>query len=110
MKPEKPIEALFLESLLKLSLAGVLIVMSVDFYFNQITVIRTAIINFSILFAIISSFTLYKAGHFIPSVLFIGFVSMAAMFYQSIAADTITTSSMAVVMVIGFGFSVLLKG
>ena len=35
---------------------------------------------------------------------------MAAMFYQSITADSITTSSMAVVMVIGFGFSVLLKG
>lgn len=32
------------------------------------------------------------------------------MFYQSISADSITTSSMAVVMVIGFGFSVLLKG
>jgi hypothetical protein len=110
MKLEKPIEAFFLESLLKLSLVGVLIVMSVDFYFNQITMVRTAIINFSILFAIISSFTLYKSGHFIPAVLLIGFITMAAMFYQSIAAETITTSSMAVVMVIGFGFSVLLKG
>jgi len=110
MKPEKPIEALFLESLLKLSLAGVLIVMSVDFYFNHITVIRTAIINFSILFAIILSFTLYKKGFFVSAVLIIGFITMSAMFYQSIAAETITTSSMAVVMVIGFGFSVLLKG
>lgn len=35
---------------------------------------------------------------------------MATMFYQSIQADSITTSSMAVIMVIGFGFSVLLKG
>jgi signal transduction histidine kinase len=34
---------------------------------------------------------------------------MAAMFYQSIEADSITTSSMAVVMVVGFGFSILLK-
>ena len=110
MKLRKPIEAFFLESLLKLSLAGVLIVMSVDFYFNQMTVVRTAIINFSILFAIISSFLLYRAGHFISAVLFIGFICMSAMFYQSIAADNITTSSMAVVMVIGFGFSVLLKG
>ncbi len=110
MKLGKPIEAFFLESLLKLSLAGVLIVMSVDFYFNQLTVIRTAIINCSILFAIICSFVLYKKGRFVPAVLFIGFISMMAMFYQSILADNITTSSMAVVMVIGFGFSVLLKG
>ncbi len=110
MKLEKPIEAFFLESLLKLALIGVLIVMSVDFYFNQITVVRTAIINFSILFSIITSYILYKNGNFIASVLFMGFITMAAMFYQSIAADAITTSSMAVVMVIGFGFSVLLKG
>ena len=110
MKLEKPIEAFFLESLLKLALIGVLIVMSVDFYFNQITVVRTAIINFSILFSIITSYILYKNGYFIASVLFMGFITMAAMFYQSIAADAITTSSMAVVMVIGFGFSVLLKG
>jgi signal transduction histidine kinase len=62
------------------------------------------------LFAIISSFSLYKAGYFTSAVLVIGFIAMAAMFYQSIVADNITTSSMAVVMVIGFGFSVLLKG
>jgi signal transduction histidine kinase len=110
MKPKKPIEAFFLESLLMLSLIGVLIVMSVDFYFNKITMVRTAIINFSILFSILFSFTLYKRGFFVAAVLVIGFITMSAMFYQSIEADTITTSSMAVVMVIGFGFSVLLKG
>jgi hypothetical protein len=110
MKLQKPIEAFFLESLLKLSLIGVLTVMTVDFYFNHITVVRTAIINFSILFSILLSFTLYKKNLFVPAVLVIGFITMAAMFYQSIEAETITTSSMAVVMVIGFGFSVLLKG
>lgn len=110
MKSEKPVESFFLESLLKLSLIGVLIVMSVDFYFNNVTLMRSIIINFSILFAIGLSFALYKRGLFIPAVLLIGFIPMTAMFYQSIEADTITTSSMAVVMVIGFGFSVLLKG
>jgi hypothetical protein len=110
MEHEKPIESFFLESLLKLSLIGVLIVMSVDFYFNEVSIMRTAIINFSILFAIISAFIFYKRNRFVTAVLFIGFVTMGAMFYQSIVADNITTSSMAVVMVIGFGFSVLLKG
>ncbi|HTH57907.1 MAG TPA: hypothetical protein VL728_17790 [Cyclobacteriaceae bacterium] len=110
MHPKKPIEALFLESLLKLSFAGVLIVMAVDFFFNRIEIVRTAIINFSILFSILLSFVFYKKGFFTTAVLVIGFITMAAMYYQSITADNITTSSMAVVMVIGFGFSVLLKG
>jgi hypothetical protein len=107
---KKPIEAFFLESMLKLSLIGVLIVMIVDFSFNRITMVRTAIINFSILFSILLSFTFYKKGFLTAAVLVIGFITMAAMYYQSITADNITTSSMAVVMVIGFGFSVLLKG
>ncbi|MBS1682147.1 MAG: hypothetical protein JST48_10565 [Bacteroidetes bacterium] len=110
MKREKPIEAIFLESLLKMSLAGILIVIGVDLFFNQITVVRSAIVNSIILLAILISFALYKKGHFISAVLSLGFMAMFAMFYQSILAETITTSSMAVVMVIGFGFSVLLKG
>jgi len=110
MNPKKPIEAFFLESLLKLSLVGVLIVMSVDFTFNRMEIVRTAIINFSILFSILLSFTFYKKGFFNTAVLVIGFITMSAMYYQSITTDNITTSSMAVVMVIGFGFSVLLKG
>lgn len=107
---KRPIEEFFLESILKLSLIGILIIMIVDYYFNQLTVPRSIIVNTSVLVAILSAFLLYKKGYFLASVLFIGFMTMGAMFYQSIEADTITTSSMAVVMVIGFGFSVLLKG
>jgi hypothetical protein len=109
-KSSKTIEEFFLESLLKLSLAGILIVITVDLYFNRFNVMRSVVVNSSILFAIVSAFTLYRLGYFRFAVLFIGFVIMAAMFYQSIEAEMITTSSMAVVMVIGFGFSVLLKG
>lgn len=107
---DKPIEEFFFESLLKTCLVSVLIVMSVDFYFTGFEATRSAIIDFAILFAILISALLYKKGYFLASVLVIGFLTMIAMFYQSIATDTITTSSMAVVMVIGFGFSVLLKG
>lgn len=106
----KPIEEFFLESLLKISLVSVLIVMSVDFYFTSWVVTRSGVIDFAILFAVIISFFFYKRGFFLAAVLIIGFLTMAAMFYQSIEADSITTSSMAVIMVIGFGFSVLLKG
>src|SRR5258705_5757541 len=107
---KKPIEEFFLESMMKLSLASILIVISVDVYFTQFTVLRSLIVNSSILFAIIVAFLFYRSGFFKTSVLLMAFLIMAAMFYQSIVADNITTSSMAVVMVIGFGFSVLLKG
>lgn len=107
---KKPIEEFFLESLLKISLISILIVMAVDFYFTRFMLIRSLIVNSAVLFAIVTTYVFYKRGYFTLSVLWIGFVIMAAMFYQSIEADSITTSSMAVVMVIGFGFSLLLKG
>lgn len=107
---KKPIEEFFLESLLKISLISILIVMAVDFYFTRFMLIRSLIVNSSVLFAIVTAYVFFKRGYFTLSVLWIGFVIMTAMFYQSIEADSITTSSMAVVMVIGFGFSLLLKG
>lgn len=107
---QKPIEEFFLESLLKISLISILIVMVVDYYFTRFMVIRSVVVNSSVLFAIVTAYAFFKRGYFTLSVLWIGFLIMAAMFYQSIEADSITTSSMAVVMVIGFGFSLLLKG
>ena len=109
-KGKKPIEEFFLESILKLSFISILIVISVDMYFTKLTSIRSIVVNSSVLFAIILSFLFYKKGYFRASVLLLAFLIMSAMFYQSIVADMITTSSMAVVMVIGFGFSLLLKG
>ncbi len=108
-KSQRPIEEFFLESLLLIGLIAITIVMSVDFYFTKFVIARSLIIDFAILFAITTSFIFYKLGQFALAVLWIGFIIMAAMFYQSIKADTITTSSMAVIMVIGFCFSVLLK-
>lgn len=109
-KDLKTIEVLFLESLLKIGLISISIVIAVDFSFNRFEVLRSLIVNGAVLFAIITTFILHRKGFFRVAVLWIGFAIMAAMFYQSIAADTITTSSMAVVMVVGFGFSVLLRG
>lgn len=106
---EKPIEQVFLITLFQLSLGSILAVICVDLYFAGI-VLRSIIVNSTILLSIIVSFLVYKKGYFTASVLLMGFLIMAAMFYQSIEATSITTSSMAVVMIIGFGFSVMLKG
>jgi signal transduction histidine kinase len=110
LKLTKSIEVFFLESLLKISLTSILVVIMVDYGFNRFDVVRSLIVNGLVLFAIVSTFILHRKGFFTAAVLWIGFVIMAAMFYQSISSDSITTSSMAVVMVIGFGFSVLLRG
>jgi signal transduction histidine kinase len=110
MKITKSIEVFFLESLLKISLFSIIVVMVVDYSFNRFDVSRSVIVNCAVLFAIITTYILHRKGFFRAAVLWIGFIIMAAMFYQSITAPAITTSSMAVVMVIGFGFSVLLSG
>lgn len=107
---KRPIEQYFLDTLLKIALISILIVMAVDFYFNRFFVMRSVIVNSIVLVAIIIAFVLHVRGFFTTAVLLIGFLIMAAMFYQSIESDSITTSSMAVVMVIGFGFSILLTG
>lgn len=110
MKITKSIEVFFLESLLKISLISIIIVMLVDYFFNRFDVTRSVIVNSAVLFAIVTTFILHRKGFFVTAVLWIGFIIMSAMFYQSISSDAITTSSMAVVMVVGFGFSVLLRG
>ena len=110
LKFSKSIEVFFLESLLKIGLISILIVMVVDYGFNRFDVLRSVIVNGLVLFAIVSTYLLHRKGLFTFAVIWIGSVIMAAMFYQSIESDSITTSSMAVVMVIGFGFSILLTG
>lgn len=106
---EKPIEKVFLESLLKLCLISILVVIGTDIYFTRFAVVRSLIVNSSVLFAILTAFLLYHKGYYRLTVYLTAGIILAAMFYQSIAADTITTSSMAVIMVVGFSFSVLLK-
>ncbi|HEY5825606.1 MAG TPA: hypothetical protein VIT44_14625 [Cyclobacteriaceae bacterium] len=109
-QPAKPIENFFLESLLKMCFASILIVTGVDYYFIGLESVRSIIVDSAVFFAIITTTILYKFGYLTQAVIWIGLVIMSAMFYQSIVADAITTSSMAVVMVVGFTYSVLLSG
>lgn len=106
---QSPIEHDFFDSVLKIALVSILIVMAVDYFFTRFFVIRSLIVNSSVLAAILLALVMRRQGYFIAAVLCMGFLIIAAMFYQSIEADNITTSSMAVVMVVGFGFSILLK-
>lgn len=106
----KPIEKVFLELLLKLSLIGALIITAADMAFTHMESVRSIIINSSVLLAVALGFVLYRTGHYRPTVLLLGFIIMAAMLYQDIAAGNLTNSSLSVIMIIGFAYSILLKG
>lgn len=110
MDQRKSIEQFFMESLLKICFIGIIVVTAVDFYFTGLTLTRSLIVNSAILFAVVTATILYLLGYFRVSVIWIALIITSAMFYQSILADSITTSSMAVIMVVGFAYSVMLKG
>jgi signal transduction histidine kinase len=109
-KLAKPIEHFFFESLLKIGFLGILIVTTIDLIYTQFIFTRPVIIDFAILFALITSLFIYWRGYFFAAHLWVAFLILATMFYAMIAADSLSTPSMAVVMVVGLSFSVQLKG
>jgi hypothetical protein len=68
------------------------------------------IVDFILLAAVLLSFLLFRLGHFNFSVLLITSVSLASMLYQSITLPRAATMSFSVILVVGFVFSILLKG
>jgi hypothetical protein len=106
----KPIEEFFLVALLRIILLGVGVIMVVDFYLTNYRLSRSLFVDLAVLSAVIISYTVYKLGYFKTSVVLIATIIMVAMFTQAILSDSITTTSMAVVMIIGFGYSLLLTG
>ncbi len=63
-KTDKPIEEFFLESLLKICLISIVIVMVVDYYFTRFALVQSLVVNSTVLFAILSTFFLYRKGLF----------------------------------------------
>jgi signal transduction histidine kinase len=105
----KPIEEFFFARLLIIGLVGISIVASVDFYFADGVFNRSLRIDSIILFSIFIAYCFMRFGKFTVAVLSIAVLLVAAMFFQSITSPKITSSSMAVVMLVGFGYSLLLK-
>lgn len=107
---KQSLEHFFLLLLLRLALLTQVIVTITDIFFTSERPATALMIDASVGFAIAVAFLFFKQQKFEVSVLIIGSITVAAMCYQAITADHITNTSMAVVMVIGFGFSVLLRG
>ncbi|MFM8913628.1 MAG: hypothetical protein ACKOE6_12055, partial [Flammeovirgaceae bacterium] len=107
---KQSIEHFFLSLLLKLALLALVLVTVTDVFFTTERPSTILLIDGSIGLAIGLSFFFFKRQKFEVAVLIIGGLTVTAMCYQAITANHITNTSMAVVMVIGFGFSVLLTG
>jgi signal transduction histidine kinase len=107
---KQSLEHFFLLLLVRLALLTLVIVTLTDIFFTSERPTTALVIDATIGFAIALAHFFFKRQQFEVSVLIIGGITDVAMFYQAFTADHITNTSMAVVMVIGFGFSVLLTG
>lgn len=100
------IEKFFLRNLLRIALAGTSLILVTDILYAHdiLSIIIDAVIVSACLFAFIVKRWSYNA-----SVLIITCITLAAMIYQWMNGVNITTS-MAVILLLGFIFSILLKG
>ncbi len=110
MSSQKEIEKYFLRFLLRILFAGTILIITTDFLFQEHFLQYDAIVDFILLAAVLLSFLLFRLGHFNSSVLVITLVSLASMLYQSITLPQAATMSFSVILVVGFVYSILLKG
>jgi hypothetical protein len=102
------IENLFLNNLLRIGMLGVSLILVSDYVLYPQDRL-TLIIDVVILSALVAAYLIRKKRSLV-SVLTITSVVTAAMLYQGVAAPTNTTTSLAVLLVVGFILSVFLKG
>ena len=106
----RPLEAVFLENTLRVSLFGMVFIVLADFYPSGLQLNMSTIIDLSIFACMLVSMILFKRGHFQFSVCLLALVILITMNYQSVVAANTTNVSMAVVEVVGFIISLSLKG
>jgi len=104
-----PIEEYFLTILLRITLFAILIFMSIDYTLDRFFELESLVVNVVILLSTLTAMALHWRGYFTAAVLCIGGLIIMAMCYQSVSRGILSTS-MGVILVVGFGFSILLKG
>ncbi len=102
------IERFFLRNLLWIILAGILLILITDLLI-YIEDTLSIIIDVVILTSCLLSLTLMKK-YYTASVMIVCCVTLAAMVYQCMVVPLNTTTSMAVILIVGFLFSILLSG
>src|SRR5574337_399550 len=107
MNKQKNIEKFFLNTILIISIAGTfLVLVSNSLLFPEDTL--SISISIAMLAALILAYLL-RTKYPTAGVLILGFVALSAMSYQRLAVPN-TTTTLSVVMIIGFIFSIMLKG
>ena len=102
------IEEFFLNTLLRIAMAGVLLILMADTFLYPEDRVSIAI-DMVILAACVVSYILrrrYPTG----AVLIFTSIILIAMIYQCLVVPTNTTTSLSIILVVGFIFSVMLKG
>jgi hypothetical protein len=104
----KSIERFFLNTLLRISIAGMLLILSSDFILYpedslSLVIDVVVLVSFVIAYFLRSRFPT-------AAVFTISLVILAAMIYQCLAVPVNTTTSLSIILVVGFIFSVMLRG
>lgn len=101
------IEQFFLNTILRILLAGVSVVLLTDLVFFPEDVLSLSI-DITILLASITAF-LIRQRFPTAAVLTISFIVLMAMLYQCLAVPVNTTTSLSILLILGFLYSVMLK-
>src|SRR5687767_5879208 len=102
------IEEFFLNTLLRIAMAGVFLILLADTFLypdDRVSIV----IDTAILGACVASYFMrrrYPTG----AVLIFTSVILIAMIYQCLVVPTNTTTSLSIILIVGFIFSVMLKG
>ena len=104
----KSIERFFLDTLLKIVISGVALILLTDLILypqDKLSILLDSVI----LIAAIASFAIRKTYKTVAVFIVTGVV-LAAMVYQCVKVPVNTTVSLSIILVVGFIFSVMLKG
>jgi hypothetical protein len=110
MSTNNEIEKFFLRHLLRILFVGTILIVITDYLFQENFMQYDGIVDFLLLGAVIVSFIFFRLGFVDVSVLVITSVTLGTMLYQSVTLPQAATMSFSVILVVGFLFSVLLKG
>jgi signal transduction histidine kinase len=105
---QKSIERFFLNTLLKISIAGVLAITVADVFFYPEDV-QSIVIDLVILVTCTTSL-LMRTSSPTSSVLILTSMLLLAMVYQSLTVPVTTTNSLSILLMVGFICSVMLRG
>jgi len=108
MREPKEIDQFFLLALLRISIAGVSLILITDIIYSPADVLSISIDGI-ILGACVLSFTI-RNKYFNVSVMMVTCITLLAMFYQCMAVPMNTTTSFAIILIVGFITSILLQG